>query len=187
MSSRSKKSRSAKSHSKSQSRTVKTPSRTPSRTQSRISSNLMSRYQSQSQCQTSQKKSRKPKSMTQTSVSKRNNRQSSQTKSNKVNKEIKQIENNIKEQSKVREFALQTGNLEVVGYSNKILFVLLLSLLAKKTDESVKLANKYSKQTGLKIPDVNLSTKVPSPRSTVKTIQNTYNAPQSGSIAAGWK
>ena len=172
MSSRSKKSRSARSQSRSQ-------------TQSRITSKLMSRYQNQSH--SSQKKSRKPKSMAHTTASKRNNRQNSQTKSKKVNKEIKQIEANIKEQSKVREFALQTGNLEVVGYSNKILFVLLLSLLAKKTDESVKLANKYSKQTGVKIPDVNLSTKVPSPRTTVKAIQNTYNSPQPGSMAAGWK
>ena len=179
MSSRSKKLRSAKS----QSRTASSQSR--SQTQSRIASKIMSRYQSQSQ--SSQKKSRKPKSMTQTSASKRNNRQNSQTKSKKVNKEIKQIEANIKEQSKVREFALQTGNLEVVGYSNKILFVLLLSLLAKKTDESVKLANKYSKQTGVKIPDVNLSAKVPSPKSTIKSIQNTYNEPQPGSMAAGWK
>ena len=69
--------------------------------------------------------------MAHTSASKRNNRQNSQTKSKKVDKEIKQIEVNIKEQSKVIEFALQTGNLEVVGYSNKIFFVLFLRLLAK--------------------------------------------------------
>ena len=126
-----------------------------------------------------------PKKSQRTSV--RNNKTRRTVMSKKMKLELKNIEKRIKNQTEIREYALQNGNLEVYGYSNKILLVLLMDLVAKKTDESIKLANKYSKKTGIEIPTVNLSSKVPNPKKTVKSIQNSYYHPPATATADALK
>lgn len=135
----------------------------------------------------SQHKSKKkvPKSLSR-QRSTRNNKQSKRINSRKSTLELKKLEESIKSQTKIQEYALQTENQEMYAHANKILLILLLDLAAKKTDDSVRLANKYSKKTGVKIPKLNLKSKVPSPSSTVKQIKKSYHQPPSGSMASGW-
>jgi len=135
----------------------------------------------------SQQKSKKriPRSLSRQRTT-RNNKQNRRINSNKSTLELKKLEESIKSQSKLREYALQTENQEMYAYSNKILLILLVNLAAKKTDESIKLANKYSKKTGISIPNLNLQSRVPSPKTTVKQIKNSYYHPSSGSMAQGW-
>ena len=99
---------------------------------------------------------------------------------------MKKLEESIKSQAKIQEYAIQLENHEMYANANKILIILLVNLAAKKTDESIRIANKYSKKTGIKIPEINLKSKVPSPKSTVKQIKNNYHHPPRGSIAPGW-
>lgn len=134
----------------------------------------------------SKNKSKKiPKSLSRQRTT-RNNRQSRRINSRKSNLELKKLEESIKSQAKIQEYAIQIENHEMYAHANKILLILLVNLAAKKTDASIKLANKYSKKTGIKIPNLNLTSKVPSPSSTVKQIKNSYHHPPSGSIAPGW-
>ena len=44
---------------------------------------------------------------------------------------IKEVRENLENQRKVGEFALQEGNLEVYAYSNKIIMTMLISLMAR--------------------------------------------------------
>ena len=133
-----------------------------------------------------QRKSRKiPKSLSRQRTTK-NNRLSRRINSKKSNLELKKLEESIKSQAKIQEYAIQIENHEMHAHANKILLILMVNLVAKKTEESIKLANKYSKKTGIKIPEINLKSKVPSPSSTVKQIKNSYHHPPRGSIAPGW-
>ena len=69
---------------------------------------------------------------------------------------IKEVRETLEHQRKVGEFALQEGNLEVYAVSNKIIMTMLISLMARKTDASIALANEYSDKTGLEIPKLDL-------------------------------
>ena len=116
----------------------------------------------------------------------RNNKTVRLTQTKKAKFSLKDIEKKIKAQDEIREYALQSGNLEAYAYSNKLLFILLADLIARGTDESIKMANKYSNKTGVKLPKLNLSSKVPNPRNTVKQVQNSFTNPPATSIAPGW-
>ena len=106
----------------------------------------------------------------------------------KTKMDHKNIKKQLDAQIEVRDFALQKGNLEVYAYSNKIIMVLLLQLLAQGTKKAVKLANEYSEKTGLEIDESKLDKKLnqlPSVKNTVSQIQSSYHAPPS-TAALGW-
>lgn len=107
---------------------------------------------------------------------------------NKTRLDYKNLQKQLDSQIEIREFALQKGNLEVYAYSNKIIMVLLLQLLAQGTKKAVKLANEYSEKTGLEIDESKLDKKLnqlPSVKNTVSKIQSSYHAPPS-TAALGW-
>ena len=107
---------------------------------------------------------------------------------NKTRLDYKNMKKQLDGQIEIREFALQKGNLEVYAYSNKIIMVLLLQLLAQGTKKAVKLANEYSEKTGLEIDESKLDKKLnqlPSVKNTVSQIQSSYHAPPS-TAALGW-
>ena len=107
---------------------------------------------------------------------------------NKTRLDYKNLQKQLDGQIEIREFALQKGNLEVYAYSNKIIMVLLLQLLAQGTKKAVKLANEYSEKTGLEIDESKLDKKLnqlPSVKNTVSKIQSSYHAPPS-TAALGW-
>jgi hypothetical protein len=107
---------------------------------------------------------------------------------NKTRLDYKNLQKQLDSQIEIREFALQKGNLEVYAYSNKIIMVLLLQLLAQGTKKAVKLANEYSEKTGLEIDESKLDKKLnelPSVKNTVSQIQSSYHAPPS-TAALGW-
>ena len=108
---------------------------------------------------------------------------------NKTRLDYKNMKKQLDGQIEIREFALQKGNLEVYAYSNKIIMVLLLQLLAQGTKKAVKLANEYSEKTGLEIDESKLNKKIdklPTVRNTVSEIQSSFNAPPS-TAALGWE
>ena len=107
----------------------------------------------------------------------------------KTKMDYKNIQKQIDAQVELRDFAFQKGNLEVYAYSNKIIMVLLLQLVAHGTKKAVKLANEYSEKTGVEIDESKLDNrigKLPTVKNTVGQIQASFNAP--ASVAAlGWK
>ena len=108
---------------------------------------------------------------------------------NKTKMDYKNIQKQIDAQVELRDFAFQRGNLEVYAYSNKIIMVLLLQLVAHGTKKAVKLANEYSEKTGVEIDESKLDNrigKLPTVKNTVGQIQASFNAPASVS-ALGWK
>ena len=54
----------------------------------------------------------------------RNNKTIRLTQTKKAKFSLKDIEKKIKAQDEIREYALQSGNLEAYAYSNKLLFIL---------------------------------------------------------------
>ena len=108
---------------------------------------------------------------------------------NKTRLDYKNLQKQLDGQIEIREFALQKGNLEVYAYSNKIIMVLLLQLLAQGTKKAVKLANEYSEKTGVEIDESKLDeriSRIPTVKNTVGEIQASFNAP--ASVAAlGWE
>ncbi|MBT6324759.1 MAG: hypothetical protein HOJ35_02225 [Bdellovibrionales bacterium] len=120
---------------------------------------------------------------------KRNNRSRRRVMINKTKMDYKNIQKQIDAQVELRDFAFQRGNLEVYAYSNKIIMVLLLQLVAHGTKKAVKLANEYSEKTGVEIDESKLDNrigKLPTVKNTVGQIQASFNAPASVS-ALGWK
>ena len=118
------------------------------------------------------------------------NKKSKTTRANMAKKtkfNIKEVRETLEHQRKVGEFALQEGNLEVYAASNKIIMTMLISLMARKTDASIALANEYSDKTGLEIPKLDLKNRVPTTESAVKSALNSYYKPSRGSIAVGWR
>ena len=106
----------------------------------------------------------------------------------KTRLDYKNIQKQLDAQIEIREFALQKGNLEVYAYSNKIIMVLLIQLLANGSKKAVKLANSYSEKTGIEVDESMLNNKIsklPTLKNTVSKIQSSYNAPPS-TTALGW-
>ena len=107
----------------------------------------------------------------------------------KITMDHKNIKKQIDAQIEVRDFALQKGNLEIYAYSNKIIMVLLLQLVADGAKKSVELANKYSEKTGIEIPKSALNkavNKLPTVKNTVTQAKKAFNHPSSSSFAPGW-
>ena len=135
--------------------------------------------------------SKRTKVKTQRTLSKQTTRNTKSRRKVMINKtrlDYKNLQKQLDGQIEIREFALQKGNLEVYAYSNKIIMVLLLQLLAQGTKKAVKLANEYSEKTGLEIDESKLDkklNKLPSVKNTVSQIQSSYHAPPS-TAALGW-
>ena len=135
--------------------------------------------------------SKRTKVKTQRTLSKQTTRNTKSRRKVMINKtrlDYKNLQKQLDGQIEIREFALQKGNLEVYAYSNKIIMVLLLQLLAQGTKKAVKLANEYSEKTGLEIDESKLDKKLnqlPSVKTTVSQIQSSYHAPPS-TAALGW-
>ena len=120
----------------------------------------------------------------------KNTKQLRRTMTKKAALDYKKVKKQLEEQVKIRDYALQEGNLEVYAYSNKILLVMLLNLMAHGTKKAVKMANKYGEKTGININEKSLHKKLnilPRVNNTVKSVQNSYFKPPSTSIAAGWR
>lgn len=120
----------------------------------------------------------------------KNIKQLRRTMTRKAVLDYKKVKEQFDNQVKIRDYALQEGNLEVYAYSNKILLVMLINLMAHGTTKAVKMANKYSKKTGININEKSLHKKLsilPRVNNTVKSVQNSYFKPPSTSIAAGWR
>ena len=106
----------------------------------------------------------------------------------KTKMDYNDYKNQIDAHIELRQFALQRGNLEVYAYSNKIILVILLQLVAHGTKKAVKLANEYSKKTGVEIDESKLDNRIsqlPTVKNTVSQIKSSYNAPPP-STALGW-
>ena len=120
---------------------------------------------------------------------KRNNRSRRRVMIKKTKMDYNDYKNQIDAHIELRQFALQRGNLEVYAYSNKIILVLLLQLVAHGTKKAVKLANEYSEKTGVEIDESKLDeriSRIPTVKNTVGEIQASFNAP--ASVAAlGWE
>tara|TARA_X000000950_G_C13784726_1_gene606688 strand:+ start:560 stop:985 length:426 start_codon:yes stop_codon:yes gene_type:complete len=120
---------------------------------------------------------------------KRNNRSRRRVMIKKTKMDYNDYKNQIDAHIELRQFALQKGNLEVYAYSNKIILVLLLQLVAHGTKKAVKLANEYSEKTGVEIDESKLDeriSRIPTVKNTVGEIQASFNAP--ASVAAlGWE
>ena len=120
---------------------------------------------------------------------KRNNRSRRRVMIKKTKMDYNDYKNQIDAHIELRQFALQKGNLEVYAYSNKIILVLLLQLVANGTKKAVKLANEYSEKTGVEIDESKLDeriSRIPTVKNTVGEIQASFNAP--ASVAAlGWE
>ena len=120
----------------------------------------------------------------------KNTKQLKRTMTKKSALDYKKVTKQLEEQVKIRDYALQEGNLEVYAYSNKILLVMLLNLMAHGTKKAVKIANKYGDKTGININEKSLHKKLnllPRVNNTVKSVQNSYFKPPSTSIAAAWR
>ena len=120
----------------------------------------------------------------------KNTKQLRRTMTIKAALDYKKVKNQFDNQIKIRDYALQEGNLEVYAYSNKILLVMLLNLMTHGTKKAAKLANQYSERTGIKINEKKLKERLnifPTAKNTVKSVQNSYFKPPSTSIAAGWR
>ena len=103
---------------------------------------------------------------------------------------LKRIDNEIKQQIKLRNIAIEESDLEMKKYSNKILAVLLLQLLSTGTKKAAKMANKYSEKTGIELDEHKLRkqlNKLPNLKNTVSQVRKSYYNPPTGSIAAGWR
>ena len=119
---------------------------------------------------------------------KRNNRSRRRVMIKKTKMDYNDYKNQIDAHIELRQFALQQGNLEVYAYSNKIILVLLLQLVAHGTKKAVKLANEYSEKTGVEIDESKLDNRIsqlPTVKNTVSQIKSSYNAPPS-TAALGW-
>jgi len=119
---------------------------------------------------------------------KRNNRSRRRVMIKKTKMDYNDYKNQMDAHIELREFALQQGNLEVYAYSNKIILVLLLQLVAHGTKKAVKLANEYSEKTGVEIDESKLDNRIsqlPTVKNTVSQIKSSYNAPPS-TAALGW-
>ena len=119
---------------------------------------------------------------------KRNNRSRRRVMIKKTKMDYNDYKNQIDAHIELRQFALQKGNLEVYAYSNKIILVLLLQLVAHGTKKAVKLANEYSEKTGVEIDESKLDERIsqlPTVKNTVSQIKSSYNAP-APSTALGW-
>lgn len=107
----------------------------------------------------------------------------------KTKMDHKNIKKQLDAQIEVRDFALQKGNLEIYAYSNKIILVLLLQLVADGAKKAVDLANKYSEKTGIEIPKSALNkavNKLPTVKNTVTQARHAFNSPSSSSFAPAW-
>ena len=130
----------------------------------------------------------KTKRRTISKPTKRNNRSSRRVMIKKTKMDYNDYKNQIDAHIELRQFALQQGNLEVYAYSNKIILVLLLQLIAHGTKKAVKLANEYSEKTGVEIDESKLDNRIsqlPTVKNTVSQIKSSYNAPPS-TAALGW-
>ena len=81
-------------------------------------------------------------------------------------------------------------DLEIYTINHRIIHLLLLQLVLKGTEKSLKLANKYSDKTGI-VVDVDkfrreVSSKAPTIRNTIKRVKESSNKPTYGSMATGW-
>ena len=130
----------------------------------------------------------KTKRRTISKPTKRNNRSRRRVMIKKTKMDYNEYKNQIDAHIELRQFALQQGNLEVYAYSNKIILVLLLQLIAHGTKKAVKLANEYSEKTGVEIDESKLDNRIsqlPTVKNTVNQIKSSYNAPPS-TAALGW-
>lgn len=119
----------------------------------------------------------------------KNNKQRINNFSRKSEHQLKIYKDLIDSQIDLRNLAVERGDHEMYAHSNKILMLMILDLAAYGTKKAVKLANKYSEKTGIKIDEKKLKRRLntlPTAKNTVKKIQNTANHPPSGSIAPGW-
>ena len=132
-------------------------------------------------------KSRKYKHTRKVNIRNIKNTHKKQSKQSKVN--FKKYESKLKELKRVKDNAIKEGNLEVIMYSNKIIFILLLNLIVSNVDKNIKLANKYSKITGIKINKKKIKEfkkNMPQLKNTISNIYKSYNHPPLASIAPGW-
>jgi hypothetical protein len=121
------------------------------------------------------------------SLSSRNSKSLRRTLTKKVNLSIKNLESQMKAQIKVREFALQSENLEMIAYSNKIIMIMLLQLIVEGSKKALQVANEYSDKTGIKLDEASLKrqlNKLPTVKSTVKKAQNSFHKPTLSTIAS---
>lgn len=123
-------------------------------------------------------------------MSSKNSKSLRHTLTKKTNFSIKDLETQLKSQMKVQEYALQSENLEMYAYANKIIIIMFLQLLADGSKKAVQLANEYSEKTGIEIDESSLKrqlNKLPTVKSTVKTAQESFHEPPKTSMAAAWK
>ena len=123
-------------------------------------------------------------------MSSKNSKSLRHTLTKKANFNIKKLETQLKSQIKVREYALQSENLEMYAHANKIIMIMLLQLLAQGSAKAIQLANEYSEKTGIELNEDSLKrqlNKLPTVKSTVKKAKNSYHNPPSTSMAAAWK
>ena len=129
----------------------------------------------------SKRKSRRKVSKQQHKVmSSKNSKSLRHTLTKKSNFSIKDLETQLKSQMNVREYALQSENLEMYAYANKIIIIMFLQLLANGSKKAIQIANEYSEKTGIKIDEESLKrqlNKLPTVKSTVKTAQESFHTP----------
>ena len=119
----------------------------------------------------------------------KNNKQTIRTMKVKTKIDFKKAKTQLENQYNISTTAIERGDHEMYAYSNKILLFMILDLASHGTKKAVKLANKYSEKTGIKINEKMVKkhlSKIPTARNTIKKIQNTANHPPSGSLAPGW-
>lgn len=119
----------------------------------------------------------------------KNNKQNIRTMKVKTKIDFKKAKTQLENQYNISTTAIERGDHEMYAYSNKILLFMILDLASHGTKKAVKLANKYSEKTGIKINEKMVKkhlSKIPTARNTIKKIQNTANHPPSGSLAPGW-
>jgi hypothetical protein len=121
----------------------------------------------------------------------KNNKTRNKQKIKKSHIELKNYEDQLKKLTEVIDSATTTEqDLEIYTINHRIIHLLLLQLVIKGTQQSIKLANKYSDKTGIKV-DIGkfrryIASKVPTIRNTVTKIKKTSKNPTPGSMAPGW-
>ena len=81
----------------------------------------------------------------------KNNKQKRNDLTRKSEHQLKIYKELIDSQIELRNLAIERGDHEMYAHSNKILMLMILDLAAHGTKKAAKLANQYSKRTGIKI------------------------------------
>ena len=119
----------------------------------------------------------------------KNNKQKRNDLTRKSEHQLKIYKELIDSQIELRNLAIERGDHEMYAHSNKILMLMILDLAAHGTKKAAKLANQYSKRTGIKINEKKIKERLntlSTAKNTIRKIKNTVNHPPAGSIAPGW-